>query len=1059
MEATANTNASTHGEPSEASTDTQDARFPENTTVHAELQAYNLTVLLPPQVSTSQSKAELDNVAASESVYSVKQVLSEDPATAALTCYHLEAKAPLQGPEQTTTSASSEWERLNDYVGLESYPGIRNGSELRVVLDPYDEQKALAHVRKLRRLLRSPPIPTPSVLQAPSEDDDSAQQAASEASPATTVDSTSQTPSSSTTTTGTNTVAPTQSTTSSATTGTELSPSTQASTTEATPASSTSAETESTSTNASQKESSQGILQAVTLAQLELEDALKRLPNREMPRSDLSKFFNCRISFVGTERDFMSISPSDTSVTKANQCVRDIKFSGWNPPPLPRRMMGDLFYLEVTLVEGNTVFITAAPNGFFVNRSTPEVFDPAQAGPTKHNHCLLELLKQISPSFNKGWKKILDDAAKYAEQVTRSALTAWDALFSLAVSPASVLNPNPTLEDDSVKGPPSFTGALNSIGSGLAFGRALWLRCPNQEETSENNSTNSYLGHTYDVTRAEDELTKTWGMDERGALRDWNEEYQSVCQLPKTSVDEKVMRQRALMRTLVDFTEAASMGAQAIAKGHIMPLNPGDPPMHHVFVYNNIFFSLAMDERQRDSTQNQYVVASVDTSGAPADTSQDMACLSSASHDLQGVISMNAADVEGLHTLATVIIDYSGQRYAAQSIIPGILQGESASSLIYGSVNSGRSIASEPDMHQLILQAANQLHIAERIVKPLSESASGLSEGPSGTHEQHEQTDNSNGSLGQNSWASKDPVPLCGPVESKGILGSDGRRYILDLVRVTPRDPNWYDSEFSIVSNPAPLSVLTLDLESYSALLRPELLQHYDLYRKSVAESQQSPSNGGEETDASESNLTSAKHDRQSAADVQSGENGPPPLLLNVNSYTRFEQCVTPEEQEGDREQLKRVGSYLNDIVLPGVIRELRRGTCGAIDGDSLTEYLHRHGVNVRYTGYIAKQLCSDYACKSGFFELLETEMVARSARRVFNVLLRSTNELSSAPAVLVSTFINCMLGAPVASADKEKVVDYIPKVTGQGISQSSGGGTSSSKKIQEKEEKSASRK
>ncbi|CAN0257426.1 unnamed protein product [Hapterophycus canaliculatus] len=34
-------------------------------------------------------------------------------------------------------------------------------------------------------------------------------------------------------------------------------------------------------------------------------------------------------------------------------------------------------------------------------------------------------------------------------------------------------------------------------------------------------------------------------------------------------------------------------------------------------------------------------------------------------------------------------------------------------------------------------------------------------------------------------------VEITGAVEMKGIVGSDGRSYLLDVSRVTPRDANW----------------------------------------------------------------------------------------------------------------------------------------------------------------------------------------------------------------------------------------------------------------------------
>ena len=64
---------------------------------------------------------------------------------------------------------------------------------------------------------------------------------------------------------------------------------------------------------------------------------------------------------------------------------------------------------------------------------------------------------------------------------------------------------------------------------------------------------------------------------------------------------------------------------------------------------------------------------------------------------------MNKVDVPGVYTLMTVNIDIRGQKIIAQSIIPGVLQGENASTLVYGSVNNGASIAAAPGAITLIV--------------------------------------------------------------------------------------------------------------------------------------------------------------------------------------------------------------------------------------------------------------------------------------------------------------------------------------------------------------------
>jgi protein TIF31 len=113
-----------------------------------------------------------------------------------------------------------------------------------------------------------------------------------------------------------------------------------------------------------------------------------------------------------------------------------------------------------------------------------------------------------------------------------------------------------------------------------------------------------------------------------------------------------------------EFRRAARDGAVAVMRGKIPPINPHDEPRCHVFVLNNIFFSFAVDVREMF-----------------ADCGGDRTAASLAMHDLKGVQMLNQLDVPGLHTLATVIVDFLGHRIVAQSIVPGILQGEQASSL------------------------------------------------------------------------------------------------------------------------------------------------------------------------------------------------------------------------------------------------------------------------------------------------------------------------------------------------------------------------------------------
>ena len=86
-------------------------------------------------------------------------------------------------------------------------------------------------------------------------------------------------------------------------------------------------------------------------------------------------------------------------------------------------------------------------------------------------------------------------------------------------------------------------------------------------------------------------------MDERGAVRDWNEDYQGGREMPASTSGERLVRAKFIHKVLSDFGEAAVAGAMAVLQGFVTPINPNEPPKSHVYVFNNIFFSHAVDSQ------------------------------------------------------------------------------------------------------------------------------------------------------------------------------------------------------------------------------------------------------------------------------------------------------------------------------------------------------------------------------------------------------------------------------------------------------------------------------
>ena len=172
----------------------------------------------------------------------------------------------------------------------------------------------------------------------------------------------------------------------------------------------------------------------------------------------------------------------------------------------------------------------------------------------------------------------------------------------------------------------------------------------------------------------------------------------------QSDADSAVFRSRFANKILADFVDAAAAGAIGAISGAIMPLNPVDSPLNWAWHHNNIFFSTAPDvaSRARQYAQaqkakkkssavksagetpdvNAYIaaLASGSAGGAgsavAADAFADTASLVSAGLELRASGAIAAADVPGLHTMATVIIDYGGARMVASSPIPGVMSRE-----------------------------------------------------------------------------------------------------------------------------------------------------------------------------------------------------------------------------------------------------------------------------------------------------------------------------------------------------------------------------------------------
>jgi protein TIF31 len=83
-----------------------------------------------------------------------------------------------------------------------------------------------------------------------------------------------------------------------------------------------------------------------------------------------------------------------------------VNSSGFVPPSTSRKLLGDLYYLQIRTLEDTDLHITASSEGFFVNQSTQNNFNPNPHTKFSSSISLLDLLMQVSPKFKTKFQEL-----------------------------------------------------------------------------------------------------------------------------------------------------------------------------------------------------------------------------------------------------------------------------------------------------------------------------------------------------------------------------------------------------------------------------------------------------------------------------------------------------------------------------------------------------------------------------------------------------------------------------------------------------------------------------
>ena len=507
----------------------------------------------------------------------------------------------------------------------------------------------------------------------------------------------------------------------------------------------------------------------------------------------------------------------------------------------------------------------------------------------------------------------------------------------------------------------------------------------------------SLSAHQPDLTRTQETYLMS-GIDNTETLRDWNEEIQSTRELPRETVQDRVFRERLISKIFAEFNEAAARGAMLVARGEIAPLNPTESKDAQIFVYNNVFYSFGAD-------------------GVGTFTSEggDDAARVAVGKDVGGVRAVNQLDIIGLATPGTIIVDYLGKRLVAQSIVPGIFKQREPEEhqVDYGGVEGRDVVAANDAFTSTFSQVSKALKIKKHPV-----------------------------------WDKEGKKHVLeGSVETKGLLGTDGRKYILDLYRLTPLDISWLEANWSD-NDIKSTQHEDHDYPHRMTILRPELIEAYwrfkmGEYVRDEVEKRKTSMNADELSGTpAESSNTITNHvvskevngapvieneivdkgdennNDQEHVDISSFS-----LALNPDVFCGQVPQTDDEKAEwaADEREVRAVCDYLYHKAIPETIHDLREGEVGfPMDGQSLSRLMHRRGINIRYLGKLSTLAGEQDARLRCLKTLAIHEMITRAFKHLVNRYLRNLPMAFAADCL--AHLLNCLLGTGLNKAPKAHV-------------------------------------
>ncbi|CAJ0960696.1 unnamed protein product [Ranitomeya imitator] len=279
-------------------------------------------------------------------------------------------------------------------------------------------------------------------------------------------------------------------------------------------------------------------------------------------------------------------------------------------------------------------------------------------------------------------------------------------------------------------------------------------------------------------------------------------------------------------------------------------------------------------------------------------------------------------------------------------------------------------------------------------------------------------------------------VLLCSSVECKGIVGNDGRHYILDLLRTFPPDVNFIQVKEEDLMKNCQNHGFPKPYRHRLCSLRPELVerfvQHkYAQFMKLIVDKSQNgdllqPENNGDES--MKDDLRGADIVRDACREIGSVADYIFDIRFNPDVYSSVVRFPETQNQalHVQKRLLSEAATFILMVQIPSFVKACLNHIIVTMDSKTLKESLHSHGINMRYLGTVAEMITKMQVQSSvdHLYRIIIIDIVTRSAKRILRSYLQGI-EMSALSAAL-SHFLNCFLSSypnPVAHLPPDELL------------------------------------